>query len=85
MFYHPRLSFLLGVSFIALTEGCFCIIIFSVYYLTKYLTNPEGRDRRAYSNDSRTSDDDVSDSNSGEVKLTFMYIFKSYYSNRTYL
>ena len=47
MFYHPNLSTIIGVCLIAIVEAMACIVIFSVYFLMKYLTNPEGL-RRAY-------------------------------------
>ena len=63
MFYYPRISFIAGVSFIAFVESVFCLIIFSVYSLAKYLTSPEGRQRRALTDasDSSAADDDSSE------------------------
>ena len=67
IFYHPNLSAVIGVCLIAFVEAIVCSIIFSVYYMLKYLTNPEGVRRRAwtdetesYGSDEYEDDDSIS-------------------------
>ena len=68
IFYHPTLSAVIGVSLIAVVETVFVAIILCMYYLFKFLTNPEGlRPRRDSDEDDESSQSDDDDDSISQV------------------